>query len=163
MAVETGSWRANPTALWTDEGLGRGWQGCCSLFLPPVFPFGFKLLCHVLTSGFFHWWVPAVSVWGLMLPWLMADTCLCKLSLIAYIYSVSTKHRDLHPARWPVLFCRPTQESVLATANKEKIWERFFGKMQVNGLEISEKEIPGSKCSMHGNTLTYSRFWRKNL
>ena len=33
VAVETDSLCARPTALWTDEGLGWGWWGCCSLFL----------------------------------------------------------------------------------------------------------------------------------
>ena len=32
-------------------------------------------------TGFSHWWVPTVSVWGLLLPWLLADSILCKLSL----------------------------------------------------------------------------------
>ena len=30
-------------------------------------------------------------------------------------------------------------------------------------VEISKEEIPGSKRSMHGNTLTYSRLERENL
>ena len=33
------------------------------------------------------------------------------------------------------LFCRPTQEPVLATANTGKKLGRGFGKMQVNGPE----------------------------
>ena len=44
---------------------------------------------------------------------------------LAYLYTTGTQHRNLHPARWPSLFCRLTQESVLAAANTEKTWERF--------------------------------------
>ena len=45
-----------------------------ALSAPCVFP----LRLHVplflkFTTGFSHWWAPAVSVWGLLLPWLMAD------------------------------------------------------------------------------------------
>ena len=48
---------------------------------------------------------------------------------------------------------------MLATANTGKIG-RGFGKMQDIGpgrVEIGKDEIPGSKRSMHGNILTYSR------
>ena len=44
---------------------------------------------------------------------------------LAYLYTTGTQHGNLHPARWPSLFCGLTQESVLATANTEKTWERF--------------------------------------
>ena len=53
----------------------------------------------------------------------------------AYLYSVGTQHGNLHPAGWPILFCGPKQEPVLATANTGKIQERFWKKMQVNGPE----------------------------
>ena len=49
---------------------------------------------------------------------------------------------------------------VLATANTGKIG-RGFGKNAVEWtgrVEISEEEIPGSKHSMYGYILTYSRF-----
>ena len=48
---------------------------------------------------------------------------------------------------------------VLATANTVKL-ERGFGKNAgewPGRVEINKDEIPGSKCSMHGNLLTYSR------
>ena len=48
---------------------------------------------------------------------------------------------------------------VLATANTGKIG-RGFGKHAgewTGSVEISKKEIPGSKCSMYGYILTYSR------
>ena len=77
----------------------------------------------------------------------------------AYLYSMSTKRGNLHPAGRPSLLCRPTQEPVLATANRGKTWERFWK----NAGEISTKEIPGSKRSMHGYILTYSRFQRENV
>ena len=42
----------------------------------------------------------------------------------AYLYSVGTQHGNLHPAGWPIFFCRPTQGLVLATANtREKSGE----------------------------------------
>ena len=50
----------------------------------------------------------------------------------AYLYSTSTQHGNLHPTGWPILFCRPTQEPVLTTANVTKLG-RGFGQMQVNG------------------------------
>ena len=52
----------------------------------------------------------------------------------AYLYSAGTQYGNLHPAGWPILFCRPTQEPMSATANTGKI-RRGFGKMQVNGPE----------------------------
>ena len=48
---------------------------------------------------------------------------------------------------------------VLATANTEEIG-RGFGKNAgewTQGVEISKDEIPGSKRSMHGYILAYSR------
>ena len=38
---------------------------------------------------------------------------------LAYLYAASTQHGNLHPAGWPILFCRLTQE---------KNWERFWKK-----------------------------------
>ena len=77
----------------------------------------------------------------------------------AYLYSAGTKHWNLHLERWPILFCGPTQEPVLAAANRGKTWEKFWKKCRWmdRKAEISTEEIPGSKCSMHGNVLTYSR------
>ena len=37
-----------------------------------------------------------------------------------YLYSAGTQHGKMHPAGWPILFCRPTQEPELATANTGK-------------------------------------------
>ena len=50
------------------------------------------------------------------------------------------------------------RDHALATANTGKTLDRF-GKMQVNGpeVEISKEEIPGSKHSMYGYILTYSK------
>ena len=78
---------------------------------------------------------------------------------LAYFYSVSTQHGNLHPTGWPILFCGPTQEPVLATTNTGKIG-RGFGKNAgewTGKLEVSKEEIPGSKHSMDGYILTYSR------
>ena len=47
------------------------------------------------------------------------------LLFFSLLYSAGTQHGNLHPAGWPILFCRPTQEPVLATANTGKHRERF--------------------------------------
>ena len=73
----------------------------------------------------------------------------------AYLYSAGTQHGNLHPAGYPILFCRPAQEPVSATANRKKIG-RGFGKNAgewTGCVEISKKEIPGSKRSMYGYIL----------
>ena len=41
---------------------------------------------------------------------------------------MDTQHGNLHPVRWPILFCGPTQEPVLATANTENTQQRFWEK-----------------------------------
>ena len=65
------------TKVWVEKD-----RDACSLFLPSAFFFcGFLPLCLELTTGFSHRWVPAVSVWGRLLPWLMAYSRLCKLFL----------------------------------------------------------------------------------
>ena len=51
----------------------------------------------------------------------------------ACLYSAGTQHGNLHPAGWPILFCGPTQEPVLAAANTEKTWERFWKKCRWMG------------------------------
>ena len=57
------------------------------------------------------------------------------------------------------LFCGPTQDLVLATANTGKNWERFWKNAGewTGRVEISEEDIPGSKRSMYGYILTYFR------
>ena len=55
---------------------------------------------------------------------------------------------------------------VLATANTGKNRERFWKKNAgewTGRAEISKKEIPGSKRSMYGYILTYSRLERENV
>ena len=52
----------------------------------------------------------------------------------------------------------PTQEPVLTTANTGKNRERFLERNAgewTERVEISQKEIPGSKRSMYGYILTY--------
>ena len=77
----------------------------------------------------------------------------------AFSYSASTQHGNLHPARWSILFCGLTQEAVLAIANTGKTRDRFEKNAGewTGRVEISKEEIPDSKCSMHGNILTYPR------
>ena len=74
-------------------------------------------------------------------------------AFVFHIYSEGTQHGNLHPAGRPILFCGPTQEPVLATANTgntlERFWKKNAGKWTAR-VEISKKEIPGSKCSMYG-------------
>ena len=82
MAVGSDSWSPINCSL-TDEGFEWGWLEYYSLFLPPAsFLYRFVPLCFELTTGFSHGWMPTVWVWGLLLPWLMVDSCLCKLSLL---------------------------------------------------------------------------------
>ena len=72
---------------------------------------------------------------------------------------MDTQHRNLHPAGWPILFCGPTQEPVLAAANIRKSWDSF-GKNAgewTGRVQIGEEEIPDNKRIMHGNILTYSK------
>ena len=78
---------------------------------------------------------------------------------------MDTQHRNLHPAGWPILFCGPTQEPVLATANTGKNLERFWKNAGewTGRVEISKEEIPGGKHSMHGYILTYSTLLRENV
>ena len=48
----------------------------------------------------------------------------------------------------------------------QKKLRRGYGKNAVawiKRVEIRKEEIPDSKCSMHGNVLTYSRFERQNF
>ena len=62
---------------------------------------------------------------------------------------------------WPILFCKLTQDPALATAiTGEKKLGRGLEKNAgewTGRVEISKEEIPGSKRSMHGYILTYSR------
>ena len=77
----------------------------------------------------------------------------------AYLYSAGTQHGNLHPAGWPILFYGPTKKPVLATPYIGKNRERF-GKNAgewTGRVGISKEEIPGSKRSIYGYLLTYSR------
>ena len=84
---------------------------------------------------------------------------------LAYLYSAGTQHGNLHSAGWLILFCRPTQEPVLATANTGKNWNRFLKNAGewTRRVEISKEEITGSKRSMYGYILTNSRLERENV
>ena len=75
----------------------------------------------------------------------------------------NTQRRNLHPAGWNILFCWPTQEPVLATANTGKSLERFGEKCKWmdRRVENNVEEIPGSKCSVYGYILPGS--WQKLL
>ena len=63
------------------------------------------------------------------------------------------------------MFCGPTQEPLLATANTGNTG-RGAGKNAgewAGRVEIGKEEIPGSKHSMYGYILTYSRIERENV
>ena len=76
-----------------------------------------------------------------------------------YLYSVGTLHGNLPLAGWPIWFCRPTQEPCVSHSQHRKL-RKGFGKKAgewTGRVEISKEEIPGSKRSMYGYILTYSR------
>ena len=55
---------------------------------------------------------------------------------------------------------------MLATANTGKIGRDFVSKNAgewTGRVEIGKEEFPGSKCSMYGYVLTYSRLYRENV
>ena len=54
---------------------------------------------------------------------------------------------------------------MLATGNTGKTREKFWKNAGewAGRVEITKEEIPGSKRSMHGYILTYSRIQRENL
>ena len=81
------------------------------------------------------------------------------------MYYAGAQHGNLHPEGWSILLCGPTQEPVLATANTRKNWERFgINAGEWTGrVEISKEEIPGSKRSMYGYILTYSKLQKENV
>ena len=58
------------------------------------------------------------------------------------------------------LFCGPTEEPCVSHNQHRKNQERFWKNAGewTGGVERSKEEIPGSKHSMYGYILTYSRF-----
>ena len=77
----------------------------------------------------------------------------------AYLYSAGTQHGNPTPAGGPIYSAGLHRNYMLATANAGKIG-RGFGKNAgewTGGVEISKEEISGSKRSMYGYILTYSR------
>ena len=83
----------------------------------------------------------------------------CCCCFLAYLYSAGTQEGNLPPAEWPILFCGPTQEPVLAAANTGKTRERFWKNAGewTGRVEINQEEIPGSKRSTDGYILTCFR------
>ena len=47
---------------------------------------------------------------------------------LAYLYSMSTHHGNLHPQGWPILFCRPKQEPRVSHSQHRRNPERFWKK-----------------------------------
>ena len=78
---------------------------------------------------------------------------------LPYLYSVGTHRGNLPLAEWPILFCGPTQEPCVSHCHYRRNRERFWKNASewIGGVEISQEEISGSKRSMHGYILTYSR------
>ena len=68
------------------------------------------------------------SISKLFISQVITPQVICCCCFLAYLCSAGIKHGNLHPARWPSLFCRPRQDSVLATANRGKTWEKFWKK-----------------------------------
>ena len=83
----------------------------------------------------------------------------------ACLYSAGARHRNLHSAGWPILFCGPTQEPCVSHSQHRRNREMFCKKAGewTGRVEISKEEIPGIKCSMYGYILTYSRLQRDNV
>ena len=78
---------------------------------------------------------------------------------LAYLYYAGTQHGHLHPSGLPILFCGPTQEPCVShSQHREKSggFRKNAGEW-TGSVEVSKKEIPGSKRSMYGYILTYTR------
>ena len=79
---------------------------------------------------------------------------------LAYLYTAGTQHGNLHPAGWPTLFCGPTKEPTKepqpTQEKSEEVLEKNAGEW-TGRVEIGKQEILGSKRSMRGDMLTYSR------
>ena len=73
VAVETNSWCPHPSALWTHEGLGWGWKGCCLIALSASCVFPVRL--NVSLPRTYKWFISLVSArrLGLRSPATMAD------------------------------------------------------------------------------------------
>ena len=67
----------------------------------------------------------------------------------ACLYSAGTQHGNLHPAGWPTLFCGPTQEPVLDTANTGKKSEEVFEKM-FHWKQVQERQDWGGSTTGSG-------------
>ena len=82
-----------------------------------------------------------------------------KSCFLACLYSAGTQHRNLHLAGWPFLFCGPKQEPCVSHSQHRKNREKFSKNAGewAGRVDISKEEIPGSKLSMCGCVLTYSR------
>ena len=85
----------------------------------------------------------------------------------AYLCSPCPQHGNLHQssattsrAGWSVLSCGPTLELALVVANTETTLGKCSGENAgkwTRRVEINKEEIHGSKSSMRGYILTYSR------
>ena len=65
-----------------------------------------------------------------------------------------------------VVFCGPTQEPCVShsqhSKNRERFWKKNAGEW-TGRVEINKEEFPGSKRSMYGYILTYTRLERENV
>ena len=94
----------------------------------------------------------------------------CVFVILFYFFSlfICRGHSTREPASGRVTYFilrAYTGTDVSHSQHKKKLGE-VLEKMQVNGLErveISKEEIPGSKRSMYGYILTYSRRERENV
>ena len=53
--------------------------------------------------------------------------------------------------RWPILFCRLTQQPVITALPTGKTWERFWKKMKVTGL--GRKKLVSEVCRLYSDLL----------
>ena len=115
--------------------------------LKPLHYCAYSFLCVYGPIGAIVSVLSPVSHKGLHQGWTQTSPCLQVIHFashfttshvfffIACLYSVGTQHGNPHPTGWPILFCVPTQEPVLATANTGKKLGGVLEKMQVNGPE----------------------------
>ena len=80
---------------------------------------------------------------------------------LAYSYSTGTLTQEPASSRVTYFILRAYTATGTGHSQHRKKIRRAFGKNAgewTGRVEISKEEIPGSKCSKHGNILTYSSF-----
>ena len=114
---QSNAWCADPPALWTSEGLGWGWLGGCSLFLPPV-----SVLGGFCLSALNLWLAHQLTLTLSLRP----QDCCHDWWLIAPVQAVSSDssfvYLDLHgQMEWMILLYSLLQSSKGAAGLKEAL------------------------------------------